>query len=277
MRQIKLLLTAAFVLVSAVFAYFYINYEYHRDRTPPRFYDEIEVFSVSAGADEAALCEGLRAYDAVDGELTDKIKVKQVSQLIGVNSAQVTYIVFDSSSNASTYTRTVYYTDYERPHFQLTAPLVYDVNETVTLIADGRLSAYDVVDGDISDKIRLSTLSLTNAVEGSYKIRVIVSNSLGDTAILPLTVTIRSRTASDSEILLSSYLLYTDGAQALDPMDYVQEIQDPTQGGAQPISEDTLQISADINYKVAGTYEIVYTYVSPSGSVATAILTVVVE
>lgn len=277
MKQVKIILCVVFAVLSIVFGYFYAQNEYYADRKAPRFKNSIDTFSVSANATEKELCAGLTAYDDVDGDLTDQIKVVSTSQLIGVNSAQITYIVFDSSSNVSTYTRTVYYTDYERPHFKLTKPLVYDVNETITLIADGRLSAYDVIDGDISDKIRLSTLTLTNAIEGTYKIRVIVSNSVGDTAILPLTVTICNRKATDPTITLTDYLIYTDGGSVLDPMDYLQEITDPTDGGSQPLTTDRLQINSDIDYTVAGTYEINYVYLSPSGATTTATLTVVVE
>ena len=59
----------------------------------------------------------------------------------------------------ATCSRTVRYTDYEKPHFSLSQGLVYPVGGSVTLL--DRLTATDVIDGDISDNIRVTTQNVT--------------------------------------------------------------------------------------------------------------------
>ena len=52
-----------------------------------------------------------------------------------------------------------------------------------------------MLDGDLTDKMRLTLVNLSVGTEGDYRIRVQVTNSAGDTSMLSLTVMIRNRTA----------------------------------------------------------------------------------
>lgn len=274
MRNIQILLIVLFVLSLVAFGItFGYNY-FYADTEAPVLSSELDSLEISVAATDEELCAGLRAYDDVDGDITDQIRVKSVSQLIGARSAQVTYVVFDAASNAATLTRDVYYTDYEKPHFALSKPLIYGVSQTVTLL--DRLSASDVADGDLSSKIRLTMLNLMTSVEGSYKIRVIVSNSLGDTAMLPLTVTIRNTPIGSPTVTLSTYLVYTGVGQALDLESYIDTVEDPSQPNA-VINHRDVEITSNIDYTVPGTYEAHYTYTGSTGLDYTVILTVVVE
>lgn len=124
--------------------------------------------------------------------------------------------MFDSASNFCTFTRPIYYTDYHKPRFSLSQPLVYGVGSTVTLL--DRLKAEDVLDGDLTDKMRLTLVNLSVGTEGDYRIRVQVTNSAGDTSMLSLTVMIRNRTARHPVITLSDYLVYATGDET--PEDY---------------------------------------------------------
>lgn len=152
MRKLQITLIALFLAVAIAFCAVFLHDRLTADHTAPRIVSDGVPLEVSVNATDAELCAGLTAADDRDGDLTDRIIVRRVSQLTGANSAQATYTVFDSASNFCTFTRPIYYTDYHKPRFSLSQPLVYGVGSTVTLL--DRLKAEDVLDGDLTDKMR---------------------------------------------------------------------------------------------------------------------------
>ena len=274
MRNIQIALVAVFVLAAVAFGFSFGYQNFFADTTPPVFTCEETQLEVSVSATDEELCRGLTATDDTDGDLTSAIRVKSVSSLIGANTAQVTYVVFDKASNAATFTRNISYTDYEKPRFHLSKPLVYNVSQTVTLL--DRLSVTDVRDGDLTDKMRLSMLNLQTSTEGTYQMRVMVTNSLGDSAILPLTVIIRNAGVNAPTIELTDYLIYTHVGEEPDAKSFLKSVKDPlVKNGS--VSKSDVEITSNVDAQLPGTYEITYTYTGESGANATVILTVVVE
>ena len=161
MRKLQITLIALFLAVAIAFCAVFLHDRLTADHTAPRIVSDGVPLEVSVNATDAELCAGLTAADDRDGDLTDRIIVRRVSQLTGANSAQATYTVFDSASNFCTFTRPIYYTDYHKPRFSLSQPLVYGVGSTVTLL--DRLKAEDVLDGDLTDKMRLTLVNLSVA------------------------------------------------------------------------------------------------------------------
>ncbi len=124
MRILERVTVVLFVVVLLAFAGS-MAYSYIRlDKTAPVFSCEEPELSVSMSAGNEVLLQGLTAYDDKDGDITDRIMIKGITQLITDNTAKITYIVFDSANNMAVYTRVLRYTDYEKPHFALSAPLV---------------------------------------------------------------------------------------------------------------------------------------------------------
>ena len=244
------------------------------DRTPHVISCEEGVLEVSVRADRSELLRGVTARDDRDGDLTDQIMVEHVSSLTGVDTARITYVVFDSSDNAATCSRTIRYTDYQKPRFRLTAPLRYYVGDTITLL--DRLTAVDVIDGDLQEKIRLTASNLTNTLAGTYHVTVQVTNSLGDTSVLPLTILVDSGSGYlTPEIRLTEYLLYLNAGSRFDPGAYIQSITDP---GAenQNVGREKAEIFSEVDPNTPGTYEVVYSYTGFGGREGKTILTVVV-
>ncbi len=70
------------------------------DRTPPeiRLNDEITFFQ--EGMDESVLLEGVSAYDDVDGDVTDSLRV-EVLPYADNTSAKIVYLASDSSNNTA--------------------------------------------------------------------------------------------------------------------------------------------------------------------------------
>lgn len=273
MKLLKTLLIALFILVSLAFGILYGFERLTEDHTKPRILWDGQRLEVSVSATDAELCQGLQAVDEEDGDLTDRICVRQVSNLTGANSAVVSYVVFDKASNFCTFSREVFYTDYEKPRFHLSQPLIYHINETVGL--NDRLTATDVLDGDLSGRIRVVSTSITNTIEGEYPLDVQVTNSKGDTATLSLTVAVRNYTSRHPIITLSDYLVYVQqGSTMEDLRSYIASAFENDGGAA--IAPKDIQISGSVDLNEAGCYDITYSYLNSENLSYSVILTVVV-
>lgn len=183
-RKMQRVILALFILTLLAFCGLRIYRRLTVDVTPPVITCSTDSIDVSVTAGEEALLQGVMASDDRDGDLTDQILIKGVSPSLTDSSAQVTYIVFDSANNMATVTRTVRYTDYEAPRFALSQPLVYPAGQTVTLL--DRLTASDVLDGDISSGIRITSQNVINSQPGVYSV---TAQQLGETNLIRVTVT----------------------------------------------------------------------------------------
>ena len=271
-KTIRILLVTLFVLAALAAGTLAVYHYTHDDVSAPVFTSDYDLLEVSSAATDEELCAGLHAYDNMDGDITDRIQVQSISTLINATDATVTYLVFDSASNSTTYTRTIRYTDYTRPRFAISQPLIYGIGERITLL--DRLTAYDVIDGDISGRILLSQNSLNNSVEAVYRITVQVTNSAGDTAILPLTVTVKSLSASMPTLRLTDYLVYLKAGEEVDWESFIGSVRDPL--GSSDRSKVFYNADA-VDLDTPGTYEVSYFYTGRSSDTVSVLLTVVVE
>lgn len=269
MRALKHVLIIVLVVLTAGYIITAIYQGSSERREPPVISCPSEILEVSASDDESALLSGMTASDPQDGDLTDQIIVGGISKLISKDTAKVTFMVFDSDDNMGMCIRYIRYTDYQRPQFAITAPLSYSSTEQVSLL--DRLTATDVVDGDISSRIRVSTLASTDNSE-VYDISIQVTNSMGDTAWLELPVLVQETNPLRPVIELSEYLIYLEVGSEFDPADHLDRLT------VAQTAEDVSKVSVSSNVDTAeeGTYRVMYTY-SANGSTGTAILTVVVQ
>lgn len=269
MKKIKLVLVVLLLVLAGLTAATELYFKAGDDTTPPVISCDQEVLEVSVKAEEKELLQGVTAQDNRDGDLTGQIVVDHISTLVTADTAKISYVVFDSANNVGKLTRTIRYTDYETPRFQLSGPLRYQVGNTVTLL--DRLSAQDVLDGDISNTIRITTQNLNIAMEGIYSITLQVTNSLGDTSILPLSVIIQAGSGLP-EVKLSEYLIYMKTGESFAPASYLWQVTDP----GRSVSKDDVTIDSNVDVDKAGVYEVYYRYEGQNGT-GLAILTVVVE
>ena len=269
MRTIKQVLIILLILLSVGHIATSI-YQGSSDRKePPTIFCPNEILEVSAGDGETAWLSGITASDPQDGDLTDQVIVGGISKLVSTNTATVTFLVFDSDDNMGMCVRYIRYTDYQRPRFDIKEPLVYASTAEVSLL--NRLSATDVVDGDITNRIRVSTLASTSSSE-IFDITVQGTNSVGDTAWLQLPVLVQETNPLRPVITLDSYLIYLDVGSEFDPAAYVSSVT----VGQTPGNVSDVSISSNVDTSKADTYRVTYTYNS-NGSVGTAIATIVVQ
>lgn len=275
MRNLRIIVIALFLLVSISFTAYFSYDRLMVDHTAPQIVCDGVPLNVSVFASDKELCAGLTAHDDVDGDITDRIVVRKVSQLVGDNIAQISYAVFDSSSNLCVYNRYVYYTDYHKPRFSITQPLAYNVNSTITL--GDRLIATDIIDGDISPRIRVDASRLSNDAEGEYEMPVRVTNSSGDISTLDLTVLIQNVTTNHPAIHLDDYLIYVDRGVELSEDELRSRIvlaKETTNG--KTISPEKVKITSFVDPSSSGSYNVYYTYTNSMNYTYTVILTVVV-
>lgn len=269
MRALKHALLVLLAVLSAVYIVTLV-YQGSSDRKePPIISCSNEILEVSAADDESVLLAGVTASDPQDGDLTSQIIVGGISKLISKDTAKVTLLVFDSDHNMGKFVRYIRYTDYQRPQFAITQPLAFSSTKEVSLL--DRLKATDVVDGDISSRIRVSTLASTDNSE-VYDITIQVTNSMGDTAWLQLPVLVQETNPLRPVIDLSSYLVYLEAGSSFDPMDYVSGL--TVANSSEDVSK--VSVSSNVDTSVKDTYRVMYTY-SADGITGTAILTVVVQ
>ena len=269
MKTIKITVIILLVLLSLGYAATYIYFGTSDRKIPPEISCSQDLLEVSASDPESALLAGLTASDPQDGDLTHKITISGISKLVTNDTAKVTYIVFDSDDNMASCVRRIRYKDYHRPTFSIVEPLVYSVTEEPALLS--RLKAKDVVDGDISNSIRVSTLEPSNHSE-VFHVTIQVGNSVGDTAWVRLPVLMLSSNPLRPEITLSKYLMYLDKDSKFTASDYVSGIEVP----GEKLDMSQLQIDNGVDTTKAGTYYVTYTYTANSVT-GTAILTVVVQ
>lgn len=266
----KVLERVTIILFAVVLALFIAVTVYQRiilDTTAPEISCDSDVIEVSVADPESALLQGVTAKDGRDGDLTGSIMVKGVTGLITDNTAKVTYIVFDAANNMASCQRIVRYTDYEKPRFALSEPLIYPEGGPVTVL--DRLTAADSAGEDISDNIRIVSQNISVSSEGTYSLTVQVTNSQGDVESLTLPVIISNASAKKPLITLRQYLVYLDAGSAFDAESYLSSVKD---NSGLSYDKSHVSIQGYVDTGSPGSYNVSYSFQS-----YTVYLTVVVK
>lgn len=277
---------AVFLLIGGV--YFWQKHK-GMDRTPPVIVMDSDAISCNIADSEEKLLAGITASDDRDGDLTDSIQVSRIRKKTdskAVNQFEITYAVFDSSNNLATESRTLTYKDYSPPKFRLEGSLQFPALSSVNLY--GYLSAEDSIDGDISSQlaIEMSDEFINATSAGSYSCKVHVTNSVGDTSVLPLTFDVLEPDETRPILYLSQYILYLKKGDSFDPMDYLVSVvmdgvgyefeDDVNEWEWTPykygyldeinrclISTKGVSVSSDVSTQKKGVYTVTYSYHHP--------------
>lgn len=269
MKILKVLLIITLIAVSALYGYTTVSQQMGGTDIGPTMQCDTETLDISVTEDESALLRGVTASDEQDGDLTGHIMISGISKMVGDHNAQITYVVFDSDHNSATLTRTLHYTDYVSPRFEILEPLIYGGNESIALL--DRLLVDDCIDGNITSTVRISYLNQTDD-PSVYSIDLQATNSMGDTARITLPVILLENRYNIPEIHLKSYLVYLSQGETFTPRSYLSYVE--TLDGAGNLSDVT--ISGTVDSATPGTYFVSYTYPYEE-TTARAVLTVVVE
>ena len=260
MKTLRILTIFLFILSLALYLGISFRYNVTLDRVSPQIQCNSEVLEISVKADDSALLAGVTAKDDRDGDLTDQIMVQGISRLLTDDTVRVTYVVMDSSDNIGSCTRTLQYTDYENPRLSLTEIPVfrtYPADNSIEQL-QAALSAQDVRDGDLSKDIVISIQTLIDDEECEFQVTIQVTNSIGGTEVIPLTVVIDNDGAENPLVTLDEYITYVDAGSAFDPKDCVRTLNGSPSSGANP----GLRIDSQVDTAVPGAYQVRYQYQS---------------
>lgn len=273
MKVIRIGLICLFSLTVVLFIITVFLELFKKDDTVPEILCDSPKIVMKLNDTEDKLLEGIRAVDEKDGDITDKIIVEYISNFIEPGIARVTYAVADEDNHVAKYTRNVVYEDYVSPRFTLESDLVFQAGTTVNIL--NYLGAVDVIDGDISNKVRVTSSDLTTTSEGVYHIAAKISNSRGDSSELELPVYITARDPMLPVVELNEYIIYLPKGGVFAPEQYLKSV---TAAGAQePMEDPQVQVDSPINMMQEGVYQVTYRAQDENGREGHAILTVVVE
>ena len=271
MRLFRFLVVLVFVLVAGVYAGFYFVNQARLDQTIPEITFAAQVLDVPVDADEAALLMDVKAIDGKDGDITNRVIVEKISNFVEKGLSNITYAVVDSDRHTVKATRRVRYVDYRSPRFTFSRPMRFDVGTNFNILQ--ALGAVDMIDGDISDKVKLIGSDLSVNAPGTYMMQAQVTNSKGDVSYLRFNVTMKPAQRQTLQVNLTEYLVYLKQGEALNPSSYIGEVTLNTR----PVTEYTVDISPDIDTAFPGVYQAVYKASDGRGNTGETELTVIVE
>ncbi len=272
--MIKLLQKITIIVFSitlVAFLLFTMIAEFTNDRTIPEITMETEELEISVKDKKSVLLEGLTAYDGKDGDVTDRILIESVSKFIEPGVCSVTYAVSDTDRHVTKKSRIVRYTDYTPPEFYMKRALVYSVEEALDIRS--AVGARDCIDGDISDKVTILATDYVQNTAGVFTVSLQVTNSMGDSIYLDVTVHVEGNETMAPEIQLEKSLIYIKKGEKPDFEEYIKEV---TVNGKLMKSYNLL-ISTNFDSEEPGTYNVHFYISTNEGYEGHSILTVVVE
>ncbi len=280
-----------------------------KDVEGPEITCEEEEYSASIDANEKELLKGMEAWDEKDKDVTDSLIIEKKEIIPGTKDFILTYAATDSSHNVSKYERTVTYEDYYSPHFKAAKPFRFAIGEEASLLSN--FTAEDCMEGDITNRIKLEKKSGGSNGEGIQTYELSVSNQLGDTSILPISVEFYTDTYEERfsypNIYLTDYIYYIKKGTEFKPTSLLKEIQigntvyqydkdkkkffemeevesdnkDTTEWkkkkNGKEIASKEISYKSDIDVSKQGIYTVEYSYQEKDGRIGTTQLIVVVE
>lgn len=281
MKKKRIAVLTLFVLSLAVFGASKLYHTINKDDSLPEIECPTSPLMLSVEENSSRyMLSGVTAWDEKDGDLTSKVLIQGISKTLEEGSLTITYAVVDSDNHVATCTRPAQYTDYKKPRFALSDELYFRYGATTQL--GDRVTATDLLDGDISERVRVTGLSDYgySGYEGLFPVTFEVTNSLGDTSSITLNVELASYTSRTSRIPLKEYLVYLTSEDTFDAVSYLDT--DGTfflsmTGGAssstldEAIDDfiDNLDVETELDLAVPGIYAVRYSYTRPKKSTET--------
>ena len=159
LRKTRIFVVIFFIISVLLFGGYTLIRAVTVDRTLPIIEMDSDEVTISVKGGDTAILEGIKASDEKDGDITGNLFVESKSTFIEKGIFKATIAVADSDNHVTKVERKVTYSDYRSPQFTLTEPLKFLTtreNRDDLNIAES-LRANDVVDGDISNKIKISS------------------------------------------------------------------------------------------------------------------------
>lgn len=255
MRIVKVLFSILFV-ITVVFS-LYLKISDNTDYSAPELVCDTEKISVSVNTSDDDILKHVTANDNKDGNLTDDIIIESISPFIGSNNAKIIFAVCDSDNNVSKLEKDIEYIDYTKPVFSFANQHVYYVGATKIDLMSG-VSAKDVLDGDISERVVIADSQIDLSQPGVYPVKYSVTTSKGITSEIEVNAYVYSSRLKFN-IELSEYLTYADPEAKIDPKAFIKEYPEEYFSDNTDYNFDySFDIIDEINYEKPGIYYVTY-------------------
>ncbi len=256
MKLIKGLLVF-FLLLTVILSIFSRIWQEKKKGSAPIINSSSDSLTVSCDFTREDLLEGLTAYDAEDGFLTDSIIPGELSLFKEKGVCEINYYVYDSDNNCGRYKRDVFFSDYRSPRIYISKPLVFYTKDASDGALINNLYGYDCLDGDVTH-IKVNSSDIDYAAAGEYTISVSIINSFGDTATYDLPVHIITNTFKGLDIRLTKNLVYIESGAEFDPEDYVKEVELYQTEKLMPQDDWGIKTESNVDTSKTGVYEVGY-------------------
>lgn len=269
-RILRLAISIMFALCLFIFAIVFYTDVIRADKTIPTISIDNDILNVKIDVGTEDLLKGVTAYDEKDGDITDKIVVESISKFIEKGTCTVTYAVCDNDHHVTNAQRKIKYTDYSSPKFVLNDSLCFSLNKygDVTEI----IGAKDVIDGDISKNVIITSDNFKSDVEGKYTISARASNSKGEIITMEFPVFVDNISPTAPTIKLSKYIIYVKKGSNVDYSKYILNVKNSND----EIIQLPVSINSEVNINKPGVYAVHYYSTDAMGRKGHTILNVVV-
>lgn len=311
MKRIKGLITVIFVITCVIFGIYTGSSYLSKDTEGPVITMKKDTIKASIEDSDQTLLKGIKAEDKKDGDVSDSLIIESM-QMGEDGKCTIICAAFDKSNNVSKASRTVEFEDYTPIHFGITQPLRFPVGSSGQILKC--ITASDCIDGDITNRVKLTQKDEDSEYNGAgvYDYQIEAVNSLGDQAVLPISVEFYTDSYEERlfhpNLYLKKYLVYLPEGSKFDPKSYLDSVgigneryafdenitseeseTDVPEGSQIPAtSQDGQQITGVISYDAvsyqsnvktskAGTYTVEYSCTTKKGYTGTTQMTVVVE
>lgn len=304
MNKIQRLIVVVFVISIIVFGIFTGRKLLGKDTEGPVITCKENTITASIEDSDNTLLKGVKAEDEKDGDVSDSLIIESI-QMAEDGKCTVNYAAFDKANNVSKASRSVEYTDYRPPHFVVNKPLRFVLGNKNKILES--ISADDCIDGDITNRIKLSSTDEESEYTGAgiYNYELEVTNSIGDTAVLPISVEFYADSYEERlyhpNIYLKKYVVYLEKGSKFEPKDYLDSVEIGsdiyvfsenigadsgetenafTSDGRQitgSISYDSVKYRSGVKTDEPGNYTVEYSCTTKDGYTGATQMTVVVE
>ena len=208
------------------------------------------------------LLQGLTAYDVEDGYITERILIGGFSDFTERGVSSLEYAVYDKDGNIAVFNRKVVFSDYAPPWVAMSDPWVFKPAYNAYSIPSLNLAGWDMLDGDISKHILITSNDLNFSEPGKYTASVQLKNSYGDEVNMDLPIHILDPDQNGYTVELSEPLIYAAKGETIRPEQYIAAVRNEYTSEIIPAEEYELTILSYVDTSKDGIYEIQYSAVS---------------
>lgn len=309
MKNLRRFIVFFFAVTLAAFGLYAGGSYIKRDTEGPVITCKEDVITASIEDTDKTLLKGVKAVDERDGDVSDSLIIESI-QMTEDRECSVVYAAFDSFNNVSKASRIVKFEDYRPIHFSFSRPLRFGLGANEEILKSIR--ADDCIDGDITNRIKVVNKMEDSDYKGAgiYDYEVQVTNSIGDTAVLPVSAEFYADTYEERlfhpNIYLSKYVVYIEKDSPFYPKDYLDSVgigsdlyvfdenigsdesMEKTENPAQEtnrngqkisgvISYDSVKYQSDVKTSEPGIYTVAYSCTTKDNYTGTTQMIVVVE